>query len=175
MSESKNPVTVTLEVREIVYDIQNKTFLTGRSREAQNAKNYEEASHIQVSDDNEYSYQIRRSISNAFSAIKTQLADYLDDNLSASDNLLKEAVDSDGQLKLELKMPSNFNLSAADNIGAALHAYIVNRTIADWFVITDKEDAADYTSLAAEALESARRALYKRKRPIRPTFDSPNS
>lgn len=175
MSESKNQVTVTLEVREIVYDIQNKTFLTGRSREAQNSKNYEEASHIQVSDDSEYSYQIRRSISNAFSFIKNQLADYLDDNISVADNLLKEAVDSDGQLTLQLIMPSNFNLSATDNIGAAIHAYIVNRAIADWFIISDKEDAADYTSLAAEALESAKRALCKRKRPVRPSFDNSNS
>lgn len=171
MAESKKRVTVTLEVKEIVYDVQNKTFLTGRSREAEEAKNYEAASHMQVSDDNEYSYQIRRSISNTFANLKTELAEYLSQTDTSTDNLLQEAVDADGRLTLSLEMPSNYNLSAADNLGASLHQYLVNRTIAEWFYITNKADAADYASLAAEALEKARRAVFKRQRPIRPDFN----
>ncbi len=172
MPESKKNVTVTLEVKEIVFDIQNKTFLTGRSREAENAKNYEAASHMQVSDDNEYSYQIRRSISNSFASLKTELAEYLDENETTTDNLLEPTIDSDGQLTLSLLMPSNYNLASADNLGAGLHQYIVNRSIADWFFITNKADADDYVNLAAQALETARRALFKRRRPIRPTFNT---
>lgn len=172
MAESKKNITVILEVKEIVFDIQNKTFLTGRTREAENAKNYEAASQMQVSDDNEYSYQIRRSISNTFASLKTELAEYLDENETTTDNLLESTIDSDGQLKVSLLMPSNYNLASADNLGAGLHQYIVNRTIADWFFITNKADADDYVKLAAQALETARRALFKRRRPVRPTFNT---
>lgn len=169
--ESKKSVTVILQVKEIVFDIENKTYLTGRSREAENVKNYEAASQMQVSEDSENSYQIRRSISNALANLKTELAEYLDEDRTSTDNLIENAIDSDGILTIGLTMPGNYNLAASDNLGAGLHQYIVNRSIADWFFITNKSDAEDYVNLAALALETARRALYKRRRPVRPTFN----
>ncbi len=163
-------LTVTLQVKEIIFDIQNKTYLTGRSREAEAAKGFEAASYMQASDDVENSYQLRRSLNNAFADLKTTLAEYLTEKTTSTDNLVKDAIDKDGAINLELEMPNNFNPAAADNIGSALHQYIVNRAIADWFTITNKGDANDYTTLATEALGTAKRALYKRRRPDRPTF-----
>ncbi len=170
--ENKKEITIRLEVKELVFDIQNKTYLTGRSREADNTKGYEAASHIQVSDDDENSYQIRRSISNAFCNLKTELAEYLDDSATTTDNLVKSEIDNDTALILKLLMPSNYNQAAEDNLGAALHQYIVSRSIADWFTITDKADTAEYTAMTEAALEAARRALYKRRRPSRPKITS---
>lgn len=170
--ENKKEITVRLEVKELVFDIQNKTYLTGRSREADNTKGYEAASHIQVSDDDENSYQIRRSISNAFCNLKTELAEYLNDDATSTDNLVKSEIDSDTALVLKFMMPSNYNQAAEDNLGASLHQYIVCRAIADWYTITNKADTADYTALTDAALESARRAIYKRRRPSRPKITS---
>lgn len=122
-------LTVTLQVKEIIFDIQNKTYLTGRSREAEAAKGFEAASYMQASDDVENSYQLRRSLNNAFADLKTTLAEYLTEKTTSTDNLVKDAIDKDGAINLELEMPNNFNPAAADNIGSALHQYIVNRAI----------------------------------------------
>ena len=64
-------------------------------------------------------------------------------------------------------MPSNFNPATNDTIGAALHQYIVNSAIGEWFTITDKADAADYLTLAAANLAEIREAINKRVRPTR--------
>lgn len=172
MAENKKNVNVTLEVKELMFDVMNKTHLTGVSRQAEGTENYEAAAHMQASEDNEHSYQLRRSITNSFSELKVALGEYLSENGSTTDNKIKKAVDEDGQLTLAFSLPSNFNNSACDSLGAGLHEYIVDMTIFDWFTITNKTDAADYKSLAEAALERTRRALYKRERPTRPTYES---
>ena len=55
MAENKKILTVTQQVKELVYDIQNKAYLTGQAREAEGKKNYEAASNMQASDDEENS------------------------------------------------------------------------------------------------------------------------
>ena len=170
MAKQKKTVTVTLEVKEIVFDIQNKTHLTGESRRADGTKDYEAAAYMQASDDDEYSYQIRRSISNAFGDLKVELGEYLNETATTSTNKVKNEVDADGQLVLAFKLPSNFSDSSCDALGSSLHEFITARVITEWFTITNKADAQDYVTLAAGALERAKKALYKRCRPKRPTY-----
>lgn len=169
--EHKQEIGVKLYVKEIIFDIMNKTHLTGHAREAEGKKNYEAASYMQASEDDEASYQIRRSVSNAFSSIKVRLGEYLDENKKMTDDRIATEVDNDGILTLDFKMPSNFHNAAIDSLGNGCHQYIVNKSIADWFVITNPEEAQNYVTLAEDALETAKRALYKRARPTRPTYD----
>lgn len=171
MSESKKTITVTLEVKEIVFDVMNKTHLTGQARRAANPEAYEATAYMQASEDDESSYQLRRSINNAFSKLKVELGEYLNEDASTANNRIKNEVDNDGQLKLTFLLPSNFNNSACDSLGGGMHEYIVDYAIFDWFTITNKADAADYLKLADTALAQARQALYKRERPERPTYD----
>ncbi len=42
-------ITVTIDIHELVYDIQNKTYLTGRSRG--DGKNYRQVALMQVNND----------------------------------------------------------------------------------------------------------------------------
>lgn len=241
--EKKQNIEVKLYVKEIVYDIMNKTHLTGHSREAEGKKNYETASYMQASEDAESSYQIRRSISNAFASIKERLGEYLNDVKSSTDNQVNAAVDAididdedklpklkeaalaiessstgamdikgyaanptstfdglvnvinnhlddltedeqaslratiatlnaGGTLVLAFKLPSNFHNASVDSLGSGCHQYLVNRAISDWFVITNPEEAQMYASLSEEALETAKRALYKRARPVRPSYSA---
>ena len=58
-------------------------------------------------------------------------------------------------------------LSDDDTISTALHQYLVNSAIGDWFTITNKNDASDYITLAAANLEQLREAVNKRMRPTR--------
>ena len=159
MAENKKTLTVTQQVKELVYDIKNKSYLTGQAREAEGKKNYEAASNMQASDDEENSYQIRRSLANAFSEDKT-----------TSDNLINTEIDNDGSLTLAFELPSNYNNASADSLGNGIHAYLVDMALGDWFAITNKEDADTYISHSAVSLENVKRALYKRSRPERPTY-----
>lgn len=171
MAESKVEITVREEVKELVYDVMNKAYLTGQARVAEDGKNYEAASNMQASEDLENSYQIRRSIANAFSALKSLLGEYLDEDKSTTDDKIPEVIDNDGQLELAFKLPSNYNKSSMDSLGNGIHAYIVDMSIYEWFTITNKPDAQDYLTHSAASLEIVKRALYKRSRPTRPTYD----
>lgn len=172
MAENKKTLTVTQQVKELVFDIQNKAYLTGQAREAEGTKNYQAASNMQASDDNENSYQVRRSLANAFSALKSLLGEYLSEDKSTSDNLIAEEIDNDGKLTLAFKLPSNYNNASADSLGNGIHAYLVDMALGDWFSITNKDDAGTYIEHASVSLETVKRALYKRSRPTRPTYEN---
>lgn len=204
---------MTLYISELVYDIQNKTYLTGQSRRT--GTNHEEVANMQANDDEENASQVLRSIQNAFGTLKTKLAEWLgEDGTSATDRLIsgeteyysgtlengvvgwKKLDGYDGEkcagvvskvselpasgitgsgtvyavvpnLTLTLVMPSNYNNSTRETVNAALHQYIVNTAVGDWFTITDKADAADYYTLAAANIETIREAANKRLRPVR--------
>lgn len=155
-------MTVTLYMSELIYDVQNKTHLTGRSRG--NGQNHEEVANMQANDDEENANQILRSIGNAFTTLKTKLSEYLEGSSTTSDDIL---INGATNLTVTLKMPSNYNKATLDTVSSALHQYIVNLAIGDWFVITDKSDAGDYLNMAASNLETVREAINKRVRPTR--------
>ncbi len=163
----KKMITVTLEVRELKHDIMNRSHITGEVKEAE-GKDYRAASHMQASEDEGPDYQMLRSICNAFSHIKTELSEYLHEESTTSNNRINKAVDERGRLQLAFMLPSNFDNSACDSLGGMLHEYIVNRTLSEWYLITNKEDAQGYAGMAVGALEQAKQALYKRLRPARP-------
>lgn len=170
MAENKKTLTITEEVKELIFDIQNKAYLTGQAREAEDSKDFQAASNMQASDDDENSYQIRRSIANAFSLLKSLLGEYLHEDKSTSNNRIQSEIDKDGQLVLSFKLPSNYNNSSADSLGNGIHSYIVDIALADWFTITSKKDAESYLAHSNVSLETVKRALYKRSRPTRPTY-----
>lgn len=167
--EQKKTIKVTLESKEIKFDVMNKSHLTGQARNAE-GKDYRATAYMQASDDDEHAYQLLRSISNAFSHLKVELGEYLHEDGSTSNNRINKTVEDGGRLELSFLLPSNFNNSACDSLGGMLHEYIVDRTLSEWFVITDKQDAQDYANLANDALDRAKQALYKRERPQRPTY-----
>lgn len=170
MAESKKTLTVTLEVKELMHDIMNKAYLTGQAREADGSKGYEAASNMQASEDEDNSYQLRRSLANSFSALKSLLGEYLNEDRDTSNNRIQKIIDDDGQLELAFLLPSNYNNASADSLGNGIHAYLVDMVLAEWFTITNKADAQDYLNHSTVSLETVKRALYKRSRPTRPTY-----
>ncbi len=213
----RKTIKMKLFVRELVYDIQNKTYLTGRSR--QTGTNHEQVANMQANDDDENANQILRSIQNAFGTLKTKLSEWLDEEgTTATDELMSMTYSEDGYFKavvspdgvtwvpsstvtgvnitmvdkiddlpssgvadgtvyyvkntdtvlnVSLIMPCNYNSSTRETVNSALHQYIVNMAIGDWFNITNKADAADYYTLASSNLETMREAANKRIRPVR--------
>lgn len=155
-------VTIKLDLNEIVYDIQNKTYLTGKSRKDGN--NHELVANMQANDDEENANQVLRSVTMAFSNLKTKLGEYLDLDKSLAVN---DLLSRDAPLGLALKMPSNYNLATVDTIAAAAHQYIVSMAVADWFTITHKVDSQEYKALAEVSLEIISEAVNRRSRPVR--------
>ena len=155
-------ITVTIDIQELVYDIQNKTYLTGRSRS--DGKNYRQVALMQANNDDENYNQIMRSIRNAIARVKAELAEVLTGDVTSGDNALKTDAEA---VVLLLEMPGNYNNSATDSIVAAIHQYIVAFVTSEWFMITNKADTDDYAHVAETSLEMLREGLCKRKKPSR--------
>ena len=161
---AKKNLNVTLHMSELIYDVQNKTFLTGRSRS--DGSNMEYVSHMQANSDEENENQIIRSIGNAFSTLKNRLSEYVVAS-SSSSSVSNALISASSNLVLSLAMPSNYNQATAETIAAAVHQYLVNIALSDWFTITSKTDAADYAALSQVNLNEIRDAINKRVRPER--------
>ena len=168
MAENKRILMVTLEVRELLYDIQNKSYLTASSKEMDSSKGYASTSQMQASDDEETTYQLSRSLMNAIGMLKGMLSEYLADGENCTDNLLNTDIEGKGQLTLSLLMPNNYNSTTASSVGNSIHSYLVNMALGEWFAITNKEDASIYSTQATVALASIKQALNQRIRPSRP-------
>lgn len=161
-------LTVTLYKEEMIYQVKNKTYLTGLSRE--NGQNFEQVERLQANDDESHVNQIIRSMDNAFAELKSKLAQYLASTsvASASDNI-QLATTGTGLTTyvMALNMPTNFNDAVKETIAAACDKYVVNTAIADWFVITKPDEAPSYIALAGTSLQTIREAINKRISPTR--------
>lgn len=166
---NKKPVTATIVMDELLYDIMNETYLRGRT--IQDDSNYKQVASMFASLDEENQDKILRSIKKAFSEVKTELSEYLTENGQTTDNKLISAT---ADLVLSLTMPSNFNEAATAGVAEAVHDYIRNSAVSDWYLVTNKADAADYTGLAARSLENIRKSVSKRSRPMRRAAASGN-
>lgn len=170
---AENPITlpVTIQTQEVKFAIMNKTHVTARSLQASGDVNFEAAAHMQASEDAENSYELIRAINDSIAEVKVELGEYLDENTTATDNLIKAAVENGEAVVLNFKMPSNFNNSAADALGAGIHEFVVGRSCYAWYRQTNMKIADACNKDAEQALERAKKALYKRSRPERPTYE----
>ena len=165
-------LNITLYKSELIYEVQNKTYLTGKSRH--NGTNHEQVANMQAGNDDEHLNQILRSLGSAFSELKTKLADFieLDEDQTATNNKLLEsftdAEDDNNKLEIDLVMPANYNTATADAISSACHNFVVNTAVADWYTLTAPTEAAPYASMAAVNIQQIRDAANKRMAPARP-------
>lgn len=159
---ARKNLIVTLKMSELLYEVRNKTWLTGQSR--QNGQNFEEVANMQNNEDEEHVNQVLRSIGNAFSTLKVRLSEYIDSSQTTANDIQLTGLTD---LSVTLVLPSNYNQATADAIALAMHQYLVNTAIAEWFIITNKTDAADYLTLAGANITQIREAISKRIRPTR--------
>lgn len=160
---TKKNVKATIDIAWLLYDIMNETFLRGRT--IQNDKNYKEVASLFASEDEENAEKILRSVKKGFAEVKTELAEYLTESGLETNNA---NITADSDLILNLTMPSNFNEAATAGVAEAIHDYLRNVAIADWYLVTNKGDAQEYVALAGKSLESIRKSVSKRSRPTRP-------
>ena len=166
--EKKQIVTVYQDVKNILYDVRTKAYITGNSRKASGAANYEAGSKMQASEDTEEDDQLKRSLTTYFTGLKSKLGEYLDEDTTTTNNLITQIIEDEEILQLAFRLPTNYNNASADALGAGIHAYLVDMVLADWFTITNPQDVKSYIDHAAVQLEDVKAALYKRSRPTRP-------
>ncbi len=166
--EKKQIVTVYQDVKNILYDVRNKAYITGNSRKASGAANYEAGSKMQASEDTEEDDQLKRSLTTYFTGLKSKLGEYLDEDTTTTNNLITQTIEDEEILQLAFRLPTNYNNASADALGAGIHAYLVDMVLADWFTITNPADVKSYIDHATVQLEDVKAALYKRSRPTRP-------
>lgn len=157
-------MTATIKIDWLLYDIMNETYLRGRT--IQNGENHKEVASMFASEDEENREKILRSVKKGFAEVKTELSDYLDEDGTTTDN---SHYDGTTDLVLNLVMPSNFNEAATAGVGEAIHDYLKNTAIAEWYMVTNKGDAEQYVTLAQNSLANIQQAVSKRSRPQRPT------
>lgn len=162
-------VKVTMEVGELLFDIMDKTDLTGVSREAQGL-DFKAAAEMKASAD-ERGYQLRRSLNDAWTSAKAELSEYVSDATTTADNLVRATIDSGGQLVMGFGLPENYNPASTDALAGSLHEYLVDKAMFAWYMLTNRPEAADYLQMAGAAMDRAKRAMYSRRRPVRPTYD----
>lgn len=164
---AKKGVTATIDIAWLKYDIMNETFLRGRT--IQNKENHKEVASLFASEDEENYEKLLRSIAKAFAEIKTELAEYLNENQTEVSSAKR--IDGTQDLVLNLSLPSNFNEAASSGIAEAAHDYIKNSVIAEWYLVTNKQEANDYFTLAQKSMLAIRESVSKRSRPNRPTTE----
>lgn len=173
MAENRQPLTVTIQTKELKFAIMNKTHVTARSLQAAGKLGYEAAAHMQASEDLENSYELIRAICNAIAETKVELGEYLNETTTATDNLIDSDVENGNAVVLDFLLPSNFNSAAADALGGGIHEFVVGRSIYEWYRQTCPEIAEACKVDAEAALDRVKKALYKRSRPERPTYSNP--
>ncbi len=161
---AKKPVKITIKRSWLLFDIMNETFLRGRT--IQNRENHKEVASMFASEDEENREKILRSIKKAFAEIQCELAEYLDEKGTETDN---SHWDGSTDLVFNLTMPSNFNEAATTGVGETIHDYMKNLAIAEWYAVTNPGDAEKYIAFAQKSMENIRYAVSKRSRPACPT------
>ena len=159
-------VSFTLYKSELIYDFENKAFLTGRSRK--DVASVEAVASMQGSDSDDDRNQALRSIQNAYGVLLVTLGEYLKTEEATEEGGDNELMDSTTDFTFTLKLPSNYNRAGDKAIASAAHKFIVNSALADWFLITNKPDAPDYAAMAASNMVDLRSALNRRTCPTRP-------
>lgn len=159
----KQRITIRINSDQQIYDMLNKTWLTGRSREATGELTPELISSMIASEDDADLNQIKRTYMEATATLKSMLSEYLEEDKAEADNKLSWA-----DKELTLLMPSNFNTAVTETIAETCHKYITARVCYDWYMLKKTDEAAPYKADADTALAELRQAVCKRKRPTPP-------
>lgn len=160
----KKKVTIKLVSDWQLYDILNKTYLTGEARKSVEGYTPELIASIKASNDDEQLDQIKFSIKEAIASLKSLMSEYVSDDAKESSNGGLDYSD----VTLTLIMPSNFNTASLESISRLCHRYITCKAVGDWFSITSPREAESYRASIPEVLAELRNSISKRKRPERP-------
>lgn len=158
-------VTITLYRSEIDYDIGMITHVVANRALAAGAT-FEQAYNYSNTDDfNGEANLVMRFEESAINELIAALGRYLPETIISSNNSLSIAeVES---FDFPFVLPDTFNLSFVRPLRSAMHDYVVNRTLFEWFKNSKPDEAVNYRDLYEDALGKTVVYLNKRTKPVR--------
>lgn len=163
---AKKRITAKVKMSWLLYDIMNETSLRGRT--ILNRDNHKEVASMFASADEENREKILRSIKKALSEVQTELSEYLNEENTEADN---GHCDGSSDLVLRLDMPGNFNEATTQAVVEAIHDYIKDSALAEWYQVTNPGEAEKYAAIAAVAMRNIQKSASRRRRPQAPSND----
>lgn len=151
---------ITLFKTEIDYDVAMVTHVI-MNREVGNGSTPEQGFNIANTQDESGEVNlIDRSEENAINELVAALGRYLPDAVFESSNDL--AFTKVGSFKFLFSAPAAFNTVYVRPLRSAMHEFVVNRVLFDWFIKTKPDEAANYRLLYEESLEKAQGYMNRR-------------
>lgn len=161
---AKNEVKITIHLSEVIYDIQNKTYISGEVAGG-NGESAEKVSMQQVDSEEWSNNQIIRSIGNAFSRIQSSISEYW--GMSSADETNVQMQSGARGLVIKLSMPMNYNATTLRDVTQAIHQTLVYQAIYDWYMLVSPSGADVWKEMADEQIGRVRLLLSRRLRPSR--------
>lgn len=161
---AKNEVKITIHLSEVIYDIQNKTYISGEVAGG-NGESAEKVSMQQVDSEEWSNNQIIRSIGNAFSRIQSSISEYW--GMSSADETNTQMQHGASGLVIKLLMPMNYNATTLRDVTQAIHQTLVYQAIYDWYMLVSPSGADVWKEMADSQIGRIRLLLSRRLRPSR--------
>lgn len=83
----------------------------------------------------------------------------------------EESESADGVFTLKLELSAAWNERLHDTMEKSLFSFFVMGMASKWQMLTDRQEVADYATLAAASLEDVKQKAFYKKRPTRPTYN----
>lgn len=151
-------ITITLKKAEIDYDIAMSTHIVMNREVSAGATQEQGFNYANTQDESGEVNLITRYVEKAISELAGGMSVYLEDYDYESTNDLN-AFDA---AIFHLDMPANFDKTLTAPLRAAMHDYVVNRTVYDWFMRSKPDEAAIYERLYDEAYKQVKSLLNRR-------------
>ncbi|MEG2151416.1 MAG: hypothetical protein RRY36_09380 [Bacteroidaceae bacterium] len=160
-------LTINLYKSEIMHEVQNETYLAGKSRF--NGTNNDQIYNMQASDEEAHNNKLLRSMQANIESLKTNLSYYLKDSTGMiANNIQSTIVGDDDKVVLSLEVTERFNKSYTQTIAELAHKYIANMMIFEWYNATSPGEAKTFFELASNNIKEIKASFFKQppKRPI---------
>lgn len=94
------------------------------------------------------------------------------DAVAVANGHLKELIERSSPMNsdynITLHLPKNYNQELNSSVQEALTSYFISAIVGRWYKFSNKKEAENYFSEAANMMDNVLRMLYSRKRPRRP-------
>lgn len=155
-------VVVTLHKKEIMSDVVNVAYVTGRRLFVTGQE--EKASDIQTPEESPDKYIIARAMASGYANVRGRCARYLTSGRLEDNNSLE---DVDGDYVLTLSMPERWNLGVTVLLTSTMHDYMVDYCVYRIFEKTNPEESSNYARKADLEFSRIKSILEMRTAPIR--------
>lgn len=156
-------INITLKSKELLYDISVTAYIVGDGMPEEAAR---ERYRVQSAVDEDNVRKVNMFIAKAWRDVITALTAYV-----SGEEKQETAVDDKLQERefysVNLSVPQAHPDDAAETLARYVHDYIVNRSLAQWFLLTKKDEAEIYAAMANGDMQSVKRIITLRRHPDR--------